>query len=238
MRRGIKSSTDRSTARETTAKQSQARVRAPERNRSEPEHRQSRWRSNASRIVCHRACARLVYACVICLLCFLPFLPHIPRPFRTFVCRNSLTPICVRRASVFAAFLRVVPLSVTTTRKAPWPSARVYAHVRVRACWMGVPARRSRPVPSRSVEYRTAHTARHPLSTAVSASPPARLPASVPPHAEPFALRSDQGALLCLSAGHPAHTLSRRHPTSPTSHPRPTFALSLSCRRFDLPFLS
>lgn len=46
--------------------------------------------------------------------------------------------------------------------------------------------------PSRPVEYRTA---RHPLSTAVSASRP---PASVPPHADPFALRSDQGALLSL----------------------------------------
>jgi len=80
-------------------------------------------------------------------------------------------------------------------------------------------ARRSRPVPFRSVEYRAA---RHPLSTAVSASTPARLPASVPPHAEPFALRSDQGALLCLPAGHPARirSLSRRLIVGAPLHPR------------------
>lgn len=59
----------------------------------------------------------------------------------------------------------------------------------------------SHPVPSRSVPFRrvVSHRAvRHPLSTAVSASPPARLLASVPPHVEPFALRSDQGALPSL----------------------------------------
>lgn len=92
-------------------------------------------------------------------------------------------------------------------------------------------ARRSRPVPFRSVEYRAA---RHPLSTAVSASTPARLPASVPPHAEPFALRSDQGALLCLPAGYPARirSLSSAPHFSLVTHGRlPPVFLSHSRRR-------
>lgn len=79
--------------------------------------------------------------------------------------------------------------------------------------------------PSRSAEYRTV---RHPLSTAVSASPPARLPASVPPHAEPFALRSDQGALLCLPPTTPlSHTLSRLSVATPL-HVTHSRSLSLS----------
>lgn len=93
--------------------------------------------------------------------------------------------------------------------------------------------------PSRPVEYRTA---RHPLSTAVSASRP---PASVPPHAEPFALRSDQGALLSLDfplrekrarararSSTPASRASRTRRYTPPLYPFSPISLAPSLLRF------
>jgi len=100
------------------------------------------------------------------------------------------------------------------------------------------PARRSRPVPSRSVEYRAAPR-RSPPAIHSSFSQPARPTDCQCPTARRTVCtqkRSGSPSLppyLC----HPARTLSRRHPTSPffVTHGRSPSSPSLPLR-FCLPF--
>lgn len=124
-------------------------------------------------LACLLACLCL---CLLACLARCPSSPNIPhdRPTVRPTARLRLYPCECR--FVFAAPLRAVPLSVATTRERPGLrhvcAARTSVCARVLDGGPG-PARRSRPVPSRSVEYRAAPR-RSPPAIHSSFSQPAR----------------------------------------------------------------
>jgi len=181
-----------------------------------------------------------------CLPCSLPFLPQHPAPDRP-TDRPTVRPTARLRlypceyTFVFAAPLRAVPLSVASTRERTGLRHVCAAHntfvcARVLDGGPG-PARRSRPVPSRSVEYRAAPR-RSPPAIHSSFSQPARPTDCQCPTARRTVCTQKRSGSPSLPPYRPPRSSAlRRHPTTPflLTHGRPSSSPSLSLR-FHLSF--